>query len=139
MSLPRPLLKPGALLYDNDAKTLPPHRRIFKLTALPTKKDELVMVHVASGSSRTVSMTAPGLELVPDKPDMAANLDCLVGSQLKLALASGTSLSGYCTGIVYHIIKVDGREERQVSAIELDHSGSTTFPWSDIIEIKKLK
>jgi len=135
MTIPATLLKPGVKLYDHAATSFPAHRRIYKLSALP-KDGNLELVHVASGSHRTVAVTSPGLELVPDLPDLAGNLDCLVGEHISLRLDSGSTVSGYCTGIHYHSTKVLGVEQRQVESVELDHSGSSTFPWPTILECK---
>jgi len=138
MTLPRALLKPGALLYDHSTTTFPAHRRIYRLVEPPTEKGDLSLVHVASGSHRTINVASPGLALVPDLPDLAANIDCLVGQRIALRLDSGSTLTGYCTGIHYHEATLLGEAVRQVKAVELDHSGSSTFPWPTILgcEIK---
>lgn len=136
MAIPKALLKPGAKLYDHEAKSFPAHRRIYKLTELP-KGGNLSLVHIASGARRTVALTSPGLELVPNLPDLAGNLDCLVGERVALVLKTGSTISGYCTGVHCHEVKVLGDSFRQVESIELDHSGSSTFAWNNILECKR--
>jgi hypothetical protein len=133
MTIPKAMLIPGAKLYDPNITTFPVHRRLYRAVEHP-KDGRVRLIHIASGASRYTSVDAPGLELIPDVPDLAANLDCLVGDTVKLQLRSGSTITGYCTGIVYTTFKVNDCEYRQVQAIELDHSGSTTYPLTDIEE-----
>lgn len=132
-------LTPGAKLYDTQQTSLPAHRRLYRLASAPNKKGMIDLVHIASGARRTIAADVEGLKLVPDLPDLAANLDCLVGERIQLNLKDGYKVTGFCTGVLYHFVEVLGvGGARQILSIELDRSGSTTYPWHEIEAINSI-
>lgn len=130
-------LKPGLKFNDSTMATQPAHRRIHIVVAVG--ESDMRALHIASGAERTFNLTSEALEalkVVPSEPDATADLDCLVGKNVRLKLKDGGSVKGRCTGILYHNFEIDGVQARTIASFELDRSGTTTYGANDITQIE---
>ncbi len=145
MSVNPNTLKVGATFIDNKLASQPVEYRIHMVEKIT--KENIVARHIASDNMRTFPLTPAvlkGLDSVPNFPDVLANLDCLVGKKVKVALHNGSTITGNVTAIRYAYLScgLDGKdatELRQVQSIELDRSGVTAYHWNEISKIEQRK
>lgn len=128
-------LKAGDLVRIDTMTTVPEHRRIYKVVRQSTQ-DTVVVCHVLSGMEMEIADHV--CTLLPDKPDTAANLDCLVGRKVRVMLTDGNRFQGTCTGVLYHGIDLFGETAKQVSRLEFDGSQGTTFGWHEVKSIEAI-
>ena len=135
----------GATFTDNMLSSQPIEYRIHQVERITD--EHIVARHIASDNLRTFPLTnavLKGLDPVPNVPDVMANLDCMVGKKVQLSLRNGGRITGVVTAVRYQelecqMIKGSASQLRQIRAIELDHSGSTSYTWAEIEKISQVK
>ena len=137
--LARKTIKPGLKFRDDSLGSQPSHYRIHEV--IEVNEDAFQATHLPSGNVRPFPLTDEVLEnltSIGSTPLARVDFDCLVGEEVKLELAYGSTLTGIVSAIIYHTIKINGRDHRLVGEIELDRSGSTRFKAAEVVSIDQI-
>jgi hypothetical protein len=149
MAMTAEQIVPGVKFVDNDMESHPEHHRVHKILQVRTGKPRrFVAVHLATDTEREMVATKDQLAAMDNVPDYVigdANVDTLVGEKVKLHLSDTGTITGVVTSVHYHKLTI-GREDednpdktlRQLSAIELDGTGSNRYPLAEIAHIERL-
>ena len=137
-------VKPGTKFIDHGMLSQPSSHRVHRIV-------ELVLggfraLHVATGVIRefTHQKSLDELVIVPGAVDAMANLDWLVGEDIRLTIiGTGTTITGRVTAVTYRDVpyitsKDKPRTLRFLDAIELDKSMATTYTSAMVERIELL-
>jgi len=131
----------GAKFHDDRLTSQPAHYRIHIVRRVASTGETFQAEHIASGTTRTFGLTAEvlqGLRLV-SPPILLADLDSLVGEQVRIDLVDGGRLHGRVTAVTYKSIELpEGAKGREVTAVEIDRSGATSYAPREIARIVRV-